>query len=223
MPNEAADSTPRRTFLSRLAAATAAFGMGTVPSSAFAAPSRPEGRAKMSESVPEDEPWMQRLSGTQRVLFHSHEATNGTALTWARTFLETHKNSYGRTDKDCGVVVGLNGKAIGLVFNDALWAKYPIANTLAMTGATAASANPNTSAVAQLLQRGVIVLVCNNSLRASGQRFLPEAQRGDAAARTAFAEEARANLLPGVEVVPAMIVTLQMAQDRGCRYVYAGG
>jgi len=24
-------------------------------------------------------------------------------------------------------------------------------------------------------------------------------------------------------VVPAMIVTLQQAQERGCRYVYAGG
>jgi intracellular sulfur oxidation DsrE/DsrF family protein len=33
----------------------------------------------------------------------------------------------------------------------------------------------------------------------------------------------RANLIAGVEVVPAMIVTLQQAQDRGCRYIYAGG
>jgi intracellular sulfur oxidation DsrE/DsrF family protein len=52
---------------------------------------------------------------------------------------------------------------------------------------------------------------------------LPEAQRGDAALRTAFSDEARANLLPGVDVVPAMIVTLQQAQDRGCRYIYGGG
>jgi intracellular sulfur oxidation DsrE/DsrF family protein len=77
--------------------------------------------------------------------------------------------------------------------------------------------------VAQLVARGVIILACNNSLRAAGQRFLPEAQRGDAALRTAFSDEARSNLLPGVEVVPAMIVTLQQAQDRGCRYIYGGG
>ena len=63
----------------------------------------------------------------------------------------------------------------------------------------------------------------DSSLRASGQRFLPEPQRNEAAARTAFGAEVTANLLPGVEIVPAMIVTLQMAQDRGCRYVYAGG
>jgi intracellular sulfur oxidation DsrE/DsrF family protein len=116
-------------------------------------------------------------------------------------------------------VVGLNGRAIGLLFNDAIWGKYPIGETLQMPG----SRNANSSLVAQLIARGVIILVCNNSLRAAGQRFLAEAQRGDAARRTAFSDEARANLLPGVEVVPAMIVTLQQAQDRGCRYIYGGG
>ena len=120
------------------------------------------------------------------------------------------------------MIVGLNGRSIGLLFNDALWAKYPIAQTMAMTG----SQNPNgpkgSETVAQLAARGVIFLVCQNSLNASGSRFLPEPARSDAAQRTAFAEEARANLLPNVEVVPAMVATLQQAQERGCRYIYAG-
>jgi intracellular sulfur oxidation DsrE/DsrF family protein len=87
--------------------------------------------------------------------------------------------------------------------------------------------NPNGPAgsglVASLIARGAIMLVCNNSLRASGSRFLPEPARADAAARTAFADEAKANLLPGVEIVPAMVVALQRAQDLGCRYIYAVG
>lgn len=206
--------TPRRSFLARIATATAALGLSSAPSSAS---------ASVLRSAADDEPWMKRLSGSQRVLFHSHEATGGIAIRWAQTFLDTHKNNYGHTDKDCGVVVGLNGKSIGLMFNDAMWAKYPIGETLAMPGTKSPAGPTGTNAVAQLLARGVIILVCQNSLRASGQRFLPEAQRGDAAARTAFADEVTKNLLPGVESVPAMIVTLQMAQDRGCRYVYAGG
>ena len=166
---------------------------------------------------------MARLSGTQRVVFHAHEPTAGLAIRWAGTFLDTQKSSYGRTDKDCGVVVGLNGKSIGLIFNDAMWAKYPIAQTMAMTGTSNPAGPSGSNAVANLLARGVIFLVCRNSLRAAGQRFLPEAQRGDAAAQAAFAAEVTSNMLPGMEVVPSMVVTLQMAQDRGCRYVYAGG
>jgi intracellular sulfur oxidation DsrE/DsrF family protein len=208
--------TPRRSFLSRMAAAAAAFGVASLPGSAAAEPTAFRG-------VADDEPWMKKITGSQRVIFHSHEPTNGQALTWARTYLDAQKNAYGRADSECCVVVGLNGKSIGLTFNDALWAKYPIAQAMTMSG----TQNPNgpaaSNAIAQLQARGVIILVCQNSLRASGQRFLPESARGDAAARSAFADEARANLLPGVEVVPAMVATLQMAQDRGCRYVYAGG
>lgn len=220
MPDVTTDSMPqttlagtsasaRRSFLARLFAVGASIGLGAA-------------RAEAMPTRADDEPWMKRLIGKQRVLFHSHLATDGQAISWARTFLDTQKNTYGLTDADSSVVVGLNGRAIGLLFNDALWAKYPIAQTLAMSG----SQNPNGPAggdlVAQLIGRGVIMLVCQNSLRASGARFLPEAQRGDAALRAAFADEARANLLPRVEVVPAMVVTLQQAQDRGCRYIYAG-
>ena len=207
----------RRSFLGRLAAATAAFGVGAWPATGSAANPGPVA------STGADEPWMARLGGTSRVVFHAHEPTAGLALRWAQTFLDTQKASYGRADKDSGVIVGLNGKSIGLVFNDAMWAKYPIAQTLSMTGSVNPAGPAGTNTIAQLLARGAIILVCQNSLRASGQRFLPESQRGDAAARTAFATEVSANLSPGIEVVPAMVVTLQMAQDRGCRYVYAGG
>ena len=211
------DPSARRSFLARFAAAAAAFGVTSWPTSAAAT------AAADAALVRDDEPWTRRLSGTSRVVFHAHEPTAGLALRWAQTFLDTQKSSYGRADKDSGVIVGLNGKSVGLVFNDAMWSKYPIAQTLAMSGTVNPAGPAGTNAIAQLLARGVIILVCGNSLRASGQRFLPEPQRSDAAARTAFAAEVTANLAPGIEVVPAMVVTLQMAQDRGCRYVYAGG
>lgn len=198
----------RRSFLSRLVTVSAALGL-VAPVSAHALENA-AGRA--------DEPWMTRLHGKHRVLFHSHLATDGIALRWAQTFLDTQKSAYGLTDAESSVVVGLNGRAIGLVFNDAIWSKYPIGETLQMPG----SRNANVALVAQLIARGAIILVCNNSLRAAGQRFLPENQRGDAALRTAFSEDARANLLPGIEITPAMVVTLQQAQDRRCRYVYGG-
>lgn len=201
MPNN------RRGFLSRLAALGAALGVGA-PATAVAS------------SAMADDPWMSRLKGAHRVVFHSHLPTEGLALRWAQTFLETQKTSYGAADQDCTVVVGLNGRSIGWFFNDALWAKYPtIGETMGMPGAK----NPQLALIASLVPRGVILLACANSIRASGSRFLPAPARTDAALVSAFASEVRANLLPGIEVVPAMVVTLQHAQDRGCRYVYAGG
>jgi intracellular sulfur oxidation DsrE/DsrF family protein len=203
---------PRRSFLARLAAATAAFGLGTAPA-----------HASEFTSLAQDEPWMKKLTGTQKVIFHAHEPTGGLPLRWAETFLNTQKNVYGKKDEDSTVVVGLNGKAVGLLFNDAMWAKYPVAQVMAMNGTTNPAGPSGSNQVAQLLARGVIILACRNALNLSGQRFLPEAQRGDAAARAAFGAEVTANLLAGIDVVPAMVTTLQMAQDRGCRYVYAGG
>jgi intracellular sulfur oxidation DsrE/DsrF family protein len=216
MTHDTSSTSGRRTFLSRLMTAGAALGFAAPRAAgALGEPAAP----RPPFPVAADDPWIARLVGKSRVVFHSHLASEGIALRWAQTFLDTQKSAYGLTDADSSVVVGLNGRAIGLLFNDAIWGKYPIGETLQMPG----SRNANAALVAQLAARGVIILVCNNSIRAAGQRFLPAAQRGDAALSTAFSDEARANLLPGVEVVPAMIVTLQQAQDRGCRYIYGGG
>lgn len=199
----------RRTFLSRLAALGAT--LGVVPAASAIAASAPTSAI--------DDPWVARLTGTHKVIFHSHLPTDGLAIGWARTFLDTQKGSYGLADTDSSVVVGLNGRSIGWFFGDALWAKYP---TIGEIMGTPGAKNPQAALIASLVPRGVILLACNNSIRASGSRFLPEARRGDATARNTFAEEVKATLLPGVEVVPAMVVTLQQAQARGCQYIYAG-
>jgi len=211
MTHDSASTIGRRWFFSRLVTVGAALGFGAPRTASALEQTAPGATAA-------DDPWVSRLKGKHRVVFHSHLASDGIALRWAQTFLDTQKSAYGLTDAESSVVVGLNGRAIGLAFNDAIWRKYPIGETLQMPGVS----NANSALVAQLISRGVLILACNNSIRAAGQRFLPEAQRGDPALRTAFSDDARANLLPGVEVVPAMIVTLQQAQDRGCRYIYGG-
>lgn len=202
----------RRAFLSRLAALSAALGLGASRADASSVDSELPGTLR-------DDPWVARLTGRHRVVFHSHLPTEGLALRWAQAFLDTQRTTYGVAESDCSVVVGLNGRSIGWFFGDALWSEYrTVGEVMAAPGAS----NPQRALVASLTQRGVILLACGNSIRASGQRFLPSPQRDDATARTAFAERVRAGLLPGVEVVPSMVVTLQQAQDRGCRYIYAG-
>jgi intracellular sulfur oxidation DsrE/DsrF family protein len=205
----------RRSFLTRLAAIGAAFGVPRVAAGA--------------SSAPADDPWMSKLRGKHRVVFHSHEPTNGLCFAWARNFLNTQREAYGAKDEDSTVIVGLNGRAVGMLYNDAMWAKYPVAKVLGMTHARnpwlaplEGSGVAATDTVEALTKRGVIVLACNNSLRMGAVRFHPDGAKSDEATRAAFYAEAKANLVPGVEIVPAMIVTLQQAQGRGCAYVYAG-
>lgn len=216
------DPSPRRGFLGRMLALAAGLGVpGAVGGASEPGLAEP-GVADSGGASRVEDPWIKRVRGRHRVVFHSHEPTGGISLRWARTFLDTQKSSYGLSDADSTVVVGLNGKAIGLLFNDHMWAKYPIGATLGMPGSVNPAGPAGTNEVAGLIARGTILLMCQNSLRVSGQRFLPEATRADASLRSAFAAEASANLLAGVETVPAMIVTLQQAQDLGCRYVYGG-
>ncbi len=213
----------RRSFLTRLGALAAAVGMVPVARAHAAAGDAPApdlADDNTLRSMPADDPWMARLRGSKRVVFHSHMPTDALALRWAEVFLNTQAGTYGVAEGDCGVVVGLNGSSIGWLFNDRMWSRYPV---VGQTMNAVGSANPYTALAGSLVSRGVILLACQNSLRLAGSRFLSQTERASEAARNAFYEEARSNLLPGVEVVPSMVVTLQQAQDRGCRYVYAGG
>lgn len=201
----------RRDFLGRLATLGASVGLW--PAHTLDATEAPRDAAI-------EDPWVKRLTGAHRVVFHSHMPTEGLALRWAQTYLDTQRTVYGIRETDCTVIVGLNGRSIGWFFNDAMWARYPsIGEVMGMPG----TKNPMSESIAILARRNVILLACGNSIRASGGRFLPAAERTDRERAEAFSTEARASLLPGVDVVPAMIVTLQQAQERSCRYVYAGG
>jgi intracellular sulfur oxidation DsrE/DsrF family protein len=201
----------RRDFLGRLATLGASVGLW---------PARTLDAAEAPRHADIEDPWVKRLTGAHRVVFHSHMPTEGLALRWAQTYLDTQRTVYGIRESDCTVIVGLNGRSIGWFFSDAMWARYPsIGEVMGMPG----TKNPMAESIATLARRNVILLACGNSIRASGGRFLPAAERTDRERAEAFSTEARASLLPGVEVVPAMIVTLQQAQERNCRYVYAGG
>ena len=70
-----------------------------------------------------------------------------------------------------------------------------------------------------LQARGGKFIFCNNVLR-----FLTRTlARETGVSFEAMRAELIAGLLPNVTVVPAMVVALGMAQERGCAYVYAGG
>lgn len=213
-----ASPAPRRGFLAQCAAAVAALGL---PSLA---------RAERGPAMPVAERWPSRLTGRHKLIIQSHEPAEGVALAWAYNFLEAQKDAYGLADADSSVIVGLQGKAIALLLDDAMWARYGIA---AATGLQSAGGkNPyrqpgspmgqgGESMLDMLARRGVIFLACGNTLKRGASRWVKERPLTPEIA-AAWTAEARAALPAYVEVVPAMVTTLVQAQERGCRYIYAG-
>ena len=69
-----------------------------------------------------------------------------------------------------------------------------------------------------LQKRGAQLIFCNNVFRGVIRRTMAATQRSYEDVRS----ELKANFLPGVIVVPAMVAAMAMVQARGAGYVYAG-
>jgi intracellular sulfur oxidation DsrE/DsrF family protein len=227
--------TRRRQFLGRMAGAAAA-GLtiaGTRPVAA--------------QNAGADD-WIKEVKGTHRCLFDSPKHMNGFALLHILNYLNTYATAYKATPGQVGAVgtfYGVGGQSsIPLAFNDAAWAKYELG---AYTGLKDASGKPYTrnvfnkptasdhhllmqaadlpkiAALAEVMpligienlqKMGTKFVICNNAL---GLWTLELEARGKGKAAD-IDKDLRASLLPGVTVVPAMVIAIDKAQEAGIKY-----
>jgi len=126
-----------------------------------------------------------------------------------------------------------------LAFNDDMWKKYGLGNaSKVMDGSNQpATANvfykapegsaslsisgtpipvPADSSISALQQRGAVFILCNNAFNV----WMGILGGGDAAKTAALRKEFETNILPGVYLVPAMVVAINQAQKNGCTYMY---
>jgi hypothetical protein len=174
---------------------------------------------------------MSRITAKHKAVFDSPEIEEGTALWQAMSYLGSVKDVFGTGDSDASVVVVLRHRAVPLLFNDAMWAKYDIGaatkTTDEKTGKAAtrniyyqsvdAQGKPKdddtpTSKIKALSARGVIFIGCDMatrgfSSRAAAAKKLPVQQ---------VYEEIRANLVPGATLMPTGVFGMLMAQEAGC-------
>ncbi|HEV2017892.1 MAG TPA: twin-arginine translocation signal domain-containing protein [Gemmatimonadaceae bacterium] len=220
----------RRAFLGRLAAGAVALGLTGTVSKAFAAERLTAGDIKPSDK------WLQSVTGKHRQFFDMPAHQNGMGLLHVRNYLNTLRDTYHVNHPDATAVVGLYGGTTLLGFNDAMWKKYGIGNVLkAMDGANApATANifytapagaaslsitgapipvPADTSISALQQRGAVFILCNNAFNL-WMGLLGGAKSAEL--RTEF----EANMLPGIFLVPAMVVAVNQAQTHGCTYMY---
>jgi len=87
------------------------------------------------------------------------------------------------------------------------------AATLSLTGAPIGI--PADSSIPALQQRGAVFILCNNAFN------LWMGLLGGGGTKTAdLRKEFEANMLPGVFLVPAMVVAINQAQMHGATYMY---
>ena len=226
---------PRRTFLGKVAGTAAAVAASSIiPAGLRATP------APVSRPLPPgdwDMSWVDRITGDHRQVFDAPEISEGDALHQARVWLSGFKEIYGTTDADMHGVLVFRHKAIPVVVNDAMWAKYHLGKANDQKDPASgkpAERNPflNSNSDAKdkfgliwpdggldtLVTRGQTVLACNMALRFMAGGLAEKTKQESKAVYT----ELRANLVPGVTLMPSGIFAVTRAQEAGCRLMYAG-
>ena len=209
------DSThPRRHFLGRAAATIAA--LTGIPGIA-----RAEALSTTFGDDSQHDAWMRQLKGKHRQLFHAIDL-NDRAMLMASNYLDAYHNEFAAKPAEVNAVIGVHGGALAIGFTDAAWTKYAF-------GKSANFIDPGTKepavrnvfatggelSVDTLQKRGVVFLVCNTALRLRSRALAKE--RGET--YEAVYKDLEASRLPGTILVPALVVAINRAQEKGITYV----
>lgn len=227
--------THRRGFLGRIIGGAAALSVTTGGQ-----------RAEAQQTGPDD--WIKSVKGTHRCLFDFPQHKNGMPLLHILNYLNTYSEAYKAGPGQAGAVgtfysMGVQS-SMPLAFNDAMWAKYSLGD---YTGLKDASGKPYTRNVfnrptpndlhllMQAIQSPTIPAFADampalgiESLQKMGTTFLlcanafggwceELAVRGKGTAAD-LQKELSANLLPGVIMIPAMVIAIEKAQGAGIAY-----
>lgn len=215
-------STPNTTGRRTLVATT--IGLATV---ALAVATLTGAAPRAADSTASD-PWLRALTAPNRMLFDAPAPAGGIPLVHVLNYYDTYNNAYGVADKDVDAVLTFYGSTTFHGLTDAMWSKYRLGEFLGEKDANGApfTANPWRTApvvvgmtlpqasIESLQRRGATFIICNNALTIfSG--LVAKARGLDA---KAVYEDMKANILPGVTLVPGMVIAIDHAQRAGLSY-----
>ena len=227
-------SDSRREFLmdvGRLASTIALAGC-VPPSVATSASRAPDGSSIVSAEW--DLSWIDTLrSATDRAVFDwpsLGDPADPIVLEIAERYLDNCRSAYRAQTYEARVVLNIRTQAIPAAMTDALWERYSLGteyNTKDPATKQPAIRNPfwhrapspaegvTLPTVADLIDRGAIVLVCDFALGHLANRLAPKTGRRSDAVH----EDLRKGLVHGAHAVPSGIFGLARAQNSGCAYI----
>lgn len=224
----------RRSFLSRIAAGAGAFGAVFGGAAVAGAQSAPATGGFQPARHAEDD-WFDQTTAKHR-FFYDTTSTDGygQALFFARNYFVASASGYQLTDAELAQVICMRHESTSFAFTDAMWAKYgaalseranhfvdpkskqvPTTNLYLASGYGETMKNVNVT-IDQLAKRGVRFAVCAMATRAAAQ--LAATKSGGNV--DAIFKELTENLVPNGHMVPAGIVAVNRAQERGYSFVH---
>jgi intracellular sulfur oxidation DsrE/DsrF family protein len=226
----------RRSFLSKLAAGAAIVG-GTVFKSRPAAAQSSSGAAPWRPARHTQDDWLDQIPGSHRFILDTTSPQGlGSSLIFTNNFFVASQNGYGLGNADAAVVIVLRHNSTAFAFTDAMWAKYgaaigaaagnfddpktkakPTVNVYNVGGYGPALPNNNVTLDA-LIGRGVHFAVCQMATR----RFATAIAGAHKLDVEAVYKELTSNLIRNSHLVPAGIVAVNRAQERGYAFADAG-
>lgn len=213
----------RRAFLSRLGTGVTAAGMTVLHDRPAAAQQSPKPFSWQPRRHAEDD-WLDRIPGAHRVVFDTISPEGfSEALTFANNYFNANKSGYGLNDADLAVVIVARHSSTAFAYTDAVWAKHgaPLAQRAGFvdpkTGQPPAI-NVHRARIDGLINRGVHLAVCQMATRNHAGII---AKAGGTDTDTVY-KELVANLVGNAHMVPAGVVAVNRAQERGYSLVHGG-
>ena len=173
--------------------------------------------------------WLNGIKAKHRQFFDNPAPAGGIGLVHVMNYYDTYNKAFGVKDADIDAVLTFYGATTFYGLTDAAWAKYRLGEFLETvdpaTGQPATS-NPWRAApsilgmtlapasIESLQKRGATFILCNNALQIFAGMLA--AKRG-LDAKVVYAD-LNGSILPGVELVPAMVIAIEQGTRAGLSY-----
>jgi intracellular sulfur oxidation DsrE/DsrF family protein len=220
----------RRSFLARLGAGAGVLGATGISAPLAAAQAASDAPWRPARHAQDD--WYDKIPGQHRLVFDTTTPDGvALALRFANNYFTVNQSAYGLKDSDLAVLIVVRHKSTAFGYTDAMWAKYgkQISEQAEFTDpktkeppkinvyAAPADGSDQSGTMNALIKKGLQFAVCQTASRGIAGR-IAKATGGDA---DAILKEIGANLIPNARFVPAGIVAVNRAQERG--YSFALG
>jgi intracellular sulfur oxidation DsrE/DsrF family protein len=222
-------SMARRLFLTRLGIGAGAAGAAAVVSPSAMAQAAGDEPWRPARHAQDD--WYDKIPGVHRFVFDTSTADGmGWALQFASNYFTANQQAYGLKDSDLAVVIVARHKATSFAYSDAIWAKYgkqlseqseftdpktkepPKINVYGPAGETAQAGKMD-----GLIKKGAQFAVCQSSTRGIATRIA----KANSLDVEAVIKEIASNLIGNSRMVPAGVLAVNRAQERGYSFIYA--
>jgi hypothetical protein len=171
--------------------------------------------------------WLKKTA-KHKQFFDFPTTGGGISLVHIMNYYDTWNKAYDVPDKDIYAVGTFYGATTFFSVNDAMWAKYRLGEFLNEKDAKGAPATANPwraapfvigmelapASIESLQKRGAAFILCNNALTLVAGRL---AKARGLEANDVYAD-LKANILPGVELIPGMVVAVEQANTAGFSY-----